>query len=130
MNLPVTVRPMEPQDKHFIYSTYLRGLYYGSDFYGKIAKDVFFASESLLLDDALLSAEVLVAHLPEDSDIIIGYAIVQGPSLRYCFVKDGFRHKRVMSTLLQNCQIKSVNRLTKVIESVMIKRQWTFNPYV
>ena len=76
----VTIRDFRPEDKNFILSTFLRGLYHGGSCFSIMNKQTFMehyhgVAESLL---ASPNTKVKVACLKEDLDVILGYTMLSG----------------------------------------------------
>jgi hypothetical protein len=71
------IRPVAESDMPFIYSTWLRGLYYGSDYWGAMQKDKFFKMYQQILQHILGKAttSVTVACDDQDPDVILGYLV-------------------------------------------------------
>ena len=125
------LRGYKEEDKGFIYSTWLRGLYHGSDWFSEIDKASFFTNYSKVVDLILSKndTQVRVACDPEDEDVIYGYTIL-GPGLvHYCFVKEPWRAKGLARLLLGAHEVKSVTHITKPGNAIRKKLLWTFDPF-
>lgn len=98
------VRPYKPEDRNFILSTFLRGLYYGNDFYALIDKAVFMTEYKKVVEALIDSpfTSVKVACLPDDKDVVLGYAIasVDGAAIHWGYVKAVWRDKGIFKALL------------------------------
>lgn len=102
------VRYAKPDDIPFIKDTFLYSLYNGNSDYRRMEKNTFMREYSRIIDTIILSPEtfVKVAHLPNDEDIIISYAIVQYKEdtsiLHYVYTKKMWRgqgaHLKLMPT--------------------------------
>lgn len=73
------IRYAKPKDIPFIKESFLYSLYNGNDHFRRIKKNIFMREYSRTIDLILTNPDVFVqiAHLPDDEDIIISYAIVQ-----------------------------------------------------
>lgn len=67
---------------------------------------LYFREETALIDQTLLDprTRVLVAHKPDEVNVIYGYLVVterqaQEPLLHFCFVKEAFRSKGIATAL-------------------------------
>lgn len=122
---------MHEGDKSFIYSTFLRGLYYGNPFYGAINKTAFFEHYPKVLDHILSKqdTEVKVACLADDEDIILGYAIIENTVLHYIAVKESWRMQGIARKLLAGSEIATVTHSTKPGASIIKKKGWELNPW-
>lgn len=126
----VSFRPHAESDKNFIYATWLRGLYYGSEFFREMNQNQFFAIYQTLLDRLLSKPglTIQVACLKEDSDVILGYAAFEPGILHFVFVKDVWRKMGIAKDLVPE-SIRITTHLTKVGRSLK-PVTWTFNPFL
>lgn len=129
----VVIRPAIEDDRAFILATWLRGAYYG-EFQASMEKDAFMKSYHELVEHALdgPDAEVVVAALPQDPSVIIGYAVFKntrdGRVLHWVFVKSAFRRYGVAKLLL-NREIKFVSVLTRQGRKLK-PADWLYNPFL
>lgn len=131
--MQIKLRVYRPSDKAFLYSTFLRGVYYGSEFYSLIEKESFFKHYEHVLDGLVKrpSTMVSIACLEDEPDVILGYAIysTSAPVLHWVFVKDNFRKQGVAKQLLHDVKINVTTHLTTVGNSIRLKRKWIFDPF-
>ncbi len=130
----VTIRPWKVGDENFILSTFLRGLYYGNDWFREIPKDIFMSHYHRVVERLLShpGTAVRVACLREDEDVIVGYSISRplqdGTSiLDFVFVKSAWRKAGIGRSLLPP-NFTSVSHLTKVGKSLK-PVNCVFNPF-
>lgn len=97
------VRDYRPEDKNFIMATFLRGMYYGNEFYNLIPKQIFMDNFKHVAD-ALVSGkyQVNIACLKDDTDVILGFSVLSKDfsKIEYCFVKAAWRKQGIARTLL------------------------------
>ena len=125
------VRDYKPEDKAFIMSTFLRGLYYGDSWFSSMPKDLFMNHYKVIADAILNKHTVKVACLKEDPDIILGYSILSKDfsTIHWVFVKSSFRKLGVSKALLPKFP-NFVTHLTPLGKSLMIKfPNCVFNPF-
>lgn len=96
-----TFRQALPQDIPFIYSSWLKSYKHDSDFAKTIRTGIFFDNYREVLDDILERADVIVACLPNDKDIIIGYLVYEAHAIHYSFVKESFRNLGVARSMFK-----------------------------
>lgn len=100
------VRYAKPLDIPFIKDTFLYSLYNGNDQFKRIEKNTFMREYSKIIDVILMNPEtfVKIAHLPDDEDIIISYAVVQYKEnfniLHFVYTKKMWRGQRAHVNLL------------------------------
>lgn len=125
------LRQVEAADINFIYSTMLKGLYYGSEYYANVAKATFFHHYGEIITALLNKSEVAVACLPDDDDIVLGYAIYEPEvCLHYVFVKEVFRKQGVATALTGKANTSSVSHITKIGNSIRKAKDMEFNPFL
>lgn len=129
----VEIREYQPNDKNFIFSTFLRGLYYGDSWFTLIDKDVFMSNYHKILNVLLASpnTKVNVACLKEDKDIILGYSIYSKDNsiLHYVFCKSAWRSIGICR-LLVSPSTTTVTHMTKVGLGFLKKHPHIkFNPF-
>src|ERR1035437_9927640 len=97
----IRVRDVLPGDYNFIMATFLRGLYYGNEFFNSIPKEVFMSEYHAILERRIKGpVTIKVACLKDDDDVILGYSIyrdvsVLGDSVKvldWIFVKSAWRN--------------------------------------
>jgi hypothetical protein len=128
------IRYAKPNDIPFIKDTFLYSLYNGNDQYRRIQKDTFMKEYSRIIDLILTNPEtfVKVAHLPDDEDIIISYAIVQYKEqfniLHFVYTKKMWRGQGAHLELMPN-KYAYYTHITK--QWLAIKpAQPTYNPFM
>lgn len=127
----VSIRDMQPEDKNFIYASWLRGLYYGESWFSLIPKNEFMQHYHKVIDFILNKPTVTIkiACLKEDADVILGYAVFEKDKLHWVFVKKNWRTIGIARDLVPSTT-KTVTHLTKVGVSILHKHNLSFNPFV
>lgn len=89
----ISIRKIAEADKNFIYSTWLDGVYYGNDLYKTADKIQFKNKYKKFLYKVMENSktEVQIACLKDDPDIILGYAVFEGSTLHFVYVKAAWR---------------------------------------
>ena len=126
MKKGIVTRAVQADDGPFIYSTWLRGLYYGNDWFRKIDKKSFFDKYRLVVGQLLLKSNVRVAVLEEDPDVIVGYVVYSGHTLHWVYVKKNWRRLGVGRALIPD-GIEVVTHLTKRAAKV---NPYKFDPLI
>lgn len=121
-------RTMRPEDKNFIYSTWLKGMYYGS-WCKEIEKGRFFENYPRVLDRIIGDATVIIACLNSDKSVVIGYAVVRPGQLDYIFVKDAWRKQGIASSILKGLALTTYTHTTELGRKLAKKLKLTYNPF-
>jgi hypothetical protein len=128
------IRDYQPEDKAFVMSTFLRGLYYGDSWFSLIPKTIFMNNYKKIVESMTQSPKVIikVACLKEDPTVIIGYSILSSDfqTIHWLFVKQNWRNNGVGKSLVPKYPT-AVSHLTKVGKSLMSKfeTEVIFNPF-
>lgn len=129
----IAIRDGHDGDKNFILATWLRGLYYGSDFFRAINKDVFMKNYHAFLERTLTApyTRVKVACLKDDPEVIIGYLVTNksGDTAHWAFVKSNWRKSGVAARLADGKLIKCTH-LTAAGNFIKLKHNLEFNPFL
>lgn len=126
--MDLKIREVKPSDKNFIYSTMLRGLYYGCDYFNKSNSIDFFTQYQANLDNLLPKCEISIACLDEDEDTIFAYAITLGSKIIFTYTKSEFRKMGIQNKLLAKRKFDSVAFITSIGDSIRINKRLKFTP--
>lgn len=102
MNSLCELRDYREGDKSFVLATFLRGLYYGNEFFKLIPKHIFMDNYKHVAE-ALVSKNIIkVVCLKEETDVILGYSILSKDfqTIHWIFVKLAWRKKGVCKSML------------------------------
>ncbi len=127
------IRIAKDTDHSFVISTMLKGLYYGESFFSKVPKNIFFNRYKMVVEALVKggNANIRVACLPEDPDVIIAYSICShdNNTVFYVFTKSAWRKRGIAKSLVPSKPLY-VAHLTKVGESLLDKiNNPKFNPF-
>lgn len=123
----ITIRDACVGDQAFIFSSFLKGNYYGNDWFRAIDKNTFMEKYKQVLTNLLIKSETKVACMKDDPDNILGYAIYQPGVLHYIFVKPSFRKFGIAKQLIP-VDIIYCTHLTKVGKTLK-PLIWKFDPF-
>lgn len=126
----VAIRDFLPNDRNFILSCWLKGLYYGDSWFSTIPKDLFMKQYHDILVRLLAApgVSVRVACLKEDADVILGYSVSRGPILDWVFVKAAWRQIGIGKSLTPP-DWATVSHLTKLGKALK-PSHIVFNPFL
>lgn len=133
----VLIRDGTPDDHPLIYSTVLKGLYYGNEWFNLIRpKDVFMAAYHQIIERLLASptTAVKVACLKSDPTTVLGYAIFhlagENRCLDWVFVKRRWRGIGIAKSLVPVDEVNTVTHLTKTGVTLLYDHPHIqFNPF-
>jgi hypothetical protein len=123
------VRDYRESDKSFILATFLRGMYYGESYFSLMQKDTFMNNYKKVGEALVARANIKVACLKEDSDVILGYSILSHDyqTIHFVYVKnskladgDSWRNKGIARALTPR-HPTTVTHLTELGKKLMIK---------
>lgn len=125
------IRAGKESDKSFILATFLRGLYYGESWYSEIPKDIFMLNYKKVGEYLFNNSSIIVACLPDDPDVILGYSIVSkdNTKLHFMYVKSAWRKQGIGRSILPH-SITIVTHLTNLGKSLLPKlKNVIFDPF-
>lgn len=122
------IRPANVDDLPFIYSTWLKNLYYGCPFYRDVDRKTYFSSYKHIVTGLLSRATVKVCCLKEEPEVVLGYSVHEGEILHWVYVKKAWRGLRIASCLVPP-NIAWVSHLTNIGKKLKPK-DWKFDPFV
>lgn len=127
------IRPYKQQDHNFIMASFLRGTYYGNEFYSMVNKDVFMANYKYVAEALIAKNSVAVACLEDDPDTILGYSIYtkDGTALHWVYLKKDWRGKFGIFKLLVPDNVSSYSHFTAQGLEIVNRKfpKLTFNPF-
>lgn len=127
----IAIRAANEGDKNFIYATWLRGLYHGSLFWACTTAKEFYKYMGQNVTEVLSrpGVEVRVVSVADEPSLILGYAVFEGPTLHWVYVKAEGRSQGLARKLLEGHSIERVSNLTTVGDAIRRKRKWRFYPW-
>lgn len=121
--------------KNLIFATWLRSYEASSMMSKLIPRDTFFAEHHKVLERIFArTPTVKLAVLPDQPDVVLGYAVTEGQVVHYVYVKPAFRRYGIATSLLQACGIKPkyiYTHHTYILRTDLHNKvkDATFNPY-
>lgn len=127
------IRELRMDDLNLIFSTWLRGLYYGDSWFSLIEKKVFMDNYHTILERLLTSgtARVRITCLKDDPEVILGYAVLGNPGvLHWVFVKSAWRGIGIAKGMIPE-DTTAITHLTKLgVSYLKSHNKLTFNPFI
>lgn len=125
--------PDQGTAKSLVYATWLRSYEASSLAAKNIPRDVFFAEHHKIIDAIMQrGASVRLAVLPDEPDVVLGWAVVEGPLVHYVYIKPPFRRHGMATALLADVKKPFVyTHWTHVLRDLHAKLDGcVFNPYL
>lgn len=130
----ITIRPANPADLSFIYSTMLKSLRFDSEIGKSVRSNVFFREYRLVLDQILLNSETLIACDQQDPEVIYAYLIYKLPDvIEYAFTKQAFRNLGLQNKLYKSsglCKELFATHKTETAQRIMLNKEIEYNPFL
>jgi len=127
------IRGYKQEDHNLIASTFLKGVYYGNEFYGMIDKNVFMANYKYIFEALIAQNLIKIACLPDDEDTVLGYSILTKDLTvaHWVFIKKDWRAKFCIFKLLVPPSITTYSHFST--QGLQIAKKCfpnsTFNPF-
>lgn len=137
----IQTREYTALDRNFILATWLRGLYYGDEYFSDVPKSIFMETYHLVLEKFLVKAgvNIKIACLKEDPEVILGYSVSRRVKLGeadlgvidWVFVKAAWR-KIGIGKMLVPSRTNAYTHVTKTGKSIVKSKypDLTFNPFL
>lgn len=103
------VRPARETDWPFIFSTWLKQLWYAKHNSTTLPKDTFFRLHHKRIEDLLNVVEVEIACLEDDDDTILGYAVHD--KNRYVYMRKAWRRLNIELLFKEVCEIRKLKEI-------------------
>lgn len=134
----VTIRPATPEDDNFVLNAALITLRNRSHLSWHVGNSDFFAGEPRILKRLLARSRVLIAHPPDDAELIAGFIVVEPPELvHFLYVKAALRRQGVGRALLRAADLDPERGFVATAATYDLTKGWMhnrwpairFNPY-
>jgi len=104
--MDTVIRPAQPDDIPFIYSTWLKSYYCDSKVGTDCRKSVFFDEYKLVIDGILKDPKtrVLVTASRLAPNTIYSYVVLSGATIHYCYSKEDFRGFGLVTRMVRDMQ--------------------------
>lgn len=131
MNDLLTTRAVKPEDEAFIYSTWLRGLYFGNAWFRQISKVDYFEKYRKVIEYLLKTAKVTIVCLIEDPEVIVAYSVASpdNSTLHWLYVKRNWRGQGIGKGLVPT-NVEKVTHLTEKAAEKIKAKGLKFDPLI
>ncbi len=129
------IRSAVGDDLPFIYGTWAQSYRYDSLIGKGCRNSIFFPEYNKVIDYILDQddTQVLVAHLPAEPNVILGYFVCQPSVIHYVYVKEAFRKEGIAKSLFQASGGQGVyytHRTKALVPLVLSIEALNYNPFL
>jgi len=126
----IIARGYLPTDEGAIYTSWLKGLRKGNQWFGLIARSDYFQNYHRVLEKILTNPETRVEliALKEDPDVILSYIVFGGSVLHWVSTRENWRRLGLAQILIAPHTFTEVTHLTELGKEIKPK-EWAFNPF-
>ncbi len=126
----IAIRPGAPEDKNLIYTSWLKGLRFGNNWFELIDKDAYYENYQKVLDRVFSkpTIKIIIACLKDDPEIILGYSVSEPGILHWVYVKTLWRKLGIAKDLIPQ-DITTVTHITKIGAAIKPARI-VFDPFL
>lgn len=126
-----TLREANINDRNFLFTTWIKGLYHGNEYYRDINFDIHFRNYKLIIENILQrpNINIHVLCIKESPEIIIGYAVTEQDTLHWLFIKPNLRNQGLIHKLINNQSFTTCTHLTRQSKGFIL-RNLTYNPFI
>lgn len=125
------IRDYKEEDKNFIISTFLKGLYYDDSWFSLIEKNTFMDNYKKVIEALIQKCVIKVACLKDEQDVIIAYSLLSQDfqTISWVYCKKEWRRKGIARSLLPK-HPRSVSHLTQLGRQLLPKLEGAvFDPF-
>jgi len=128
--MKVIVRPVTKQDKGIVFSTWLKGNYFGCKYFNEMDQDLYFKEYGQYIQDLLdkPGTKVDVAVFEDAPTVDVGYIVYNDQTLYWAYTKRQYRKQGIFNILIQNMDFVRFTGSTPVGLAIGKKKQLEFNP--
>lgn len=128
--IKIVIRPVLPEDRNFILSSWLKGNYFGNFYFGQMPQAVYFEEYAKLILKILAdeTTDVSVACDEHNPSWIVGFSVSNRENIHWIHVKKEFRNRGIATLLLSGKNITTSKSTTKVGRIISEHKGLIFNP--
>lgn len=129
--LKIVTRPAKKTDKDFILSTWLKGNYYGNNYFWYIPQEIYFNEYAKVITSILFNPEVEINVACDKTNPawIAGYAVLKRDSIYWIYVRRDYRNTGIATLLLKGREINFVKSITRISKPIAERKFLVFNPF-
>ena len=124
--LRLELRPMRDGDRNFVLSSWLRSYAEANEFRG-MKRSSYFALYAPVVEVLLGRSTVMVATMPEASDVVLGWLAAEGELLHYVLTKPRWRKLGIARFMLADMKDLAVKYTHQAPRMAPIPAAWTYD---
>lgn len=129
----IAYRDYHADDKNFILSSWMKGLYHGNSWFKDIDRDIYNTYYHQILEDLLKRPTIFIkmACLKDDPLVCLAYAVFENHALHYVFTKPIWRKIGLAKDLIPG-HITEITHITTVGKAIWKEKypHLKFNPFI
>jgi hypothetical protein len=127
----IIIRPCNTDDKNLIYSDWLKGQYWGSEYFGKMDQDQYFFEYAKHITNLICKPGTMIdcAVLEDQPNFVVGFIVYNDQKLHWAYVKKAYRKQGLLNLLLKNMDFTEFSGHTKAGLAIGKKKGLQFNPF-
>jgi hypothetical protein len=128
----VIIRPCNPTDKDIVLATWLRGQYWGSDYFLNMDQDLYFKRYGDYVKALICKpgTQIDCAVLADAPEVVIGYICYNDQTLYWSYTKRDYRKQGIFNILIKNMDFTEFSGHTRAGLAIGKKKGLEFNPIV
>lgn len=127
------IRWADGNDRNFIYSCWLKGIYHGNAYFHQIPEKVYFKNYQAVIEAIIQrpNTGIKVACLDGNEDVILSYMVFEESTLHWIFTKEAWRNLGIAKALMEDvAPFTAVSHLTYLGNQIRKKKNLIYNPFI
>lgn len=130
--MKIVIREAIEKDKNIVLSTWLKGQYWGSDYWKVMDQDEYFKDYGKYVSQLICrpGTKIDCAVIADAPDVVIGYIVYNDQHIYWGYVKKDYRKHGILNMLIKDMDFTTFTARTKIGDIVARKKMLTFNPII
>lgn len=127
----IVIRPVQKNDQGIVFSTWLKGQYWGDDHFNLMPQNLYFEMYGDYVT-SLINAkgtQIDCAVMADAPEVVLGYIVYNDQHLFWGYTKRPYRKQGIFNLLLKNMDFTEALSLTKVGVTIIKRKGLQFNPF-
>jgi hypothetical protein len=129
-NAEIIIRDVTKKDQGIVMSTWLKGQYWGSEYFSHMDQDEYFKLYGLYIQRLIdrPGTKIDCAVLKDAMDTVLAYIVYNDQTLYWSYTKRDYRKQGLCKYLLKDMDFAVYTGSTKVGHAIGKKLELNFNP--